>query len=401
MITFDNKADKVKSYFADKKVELYKLSNPLLAVKNEYIKSLYLRMLCVLIGYTSEASDMQILYVRRILNGIKATKDYNAYMKMAINIETQDINEFIDAIKDDDLKYYFCIDGIILLSISNSTNKQYRLLADIIELTRICSEELKYLSLMAKAIIKQDSNEINEVLKIAPITMVHLSFFHYLVGFYQGAIANFNEEYHIYSPNRGEVVITSNNQFSHKRVIVENITSFVVDEVKFNGCEEVIIKNCTLYGNSSCFIFENVGKIRIEKCTISGFSNRFGQFIYTNNIEMIDNEFLNCGVTNTGNVYGGVANIKGSSNETIILENNKLRNCYVARCSKERNSCATGIFLGGHWSRTKRIEVVGNSFIGCKCINNGEKYKDNYIALGVDSHIEGKNIFIGDVKNIF
>ena len=80
-------------------------------------------MLCSLIRYTGEPSKMQVLYVRRLMAGINAEAAFEDYMKMALDLDTTDVDEFIATYKQDDLKYYFCIDGMILLAVAENAEK--------------------------------------------------------------------------------------------------------------------------------------------------------------------------------------------------------------------------------------------------------------------------------------
>ena len=66
MNAFEKKLDKIRKELEGKKAELYPIENEMLQQKDEYIKSLYIRMLCTLIRYTGEADEMQIVYIRRL-----------------------------------------------------------------------------------------------------------------------------------------------------------------------------------------------------------------------------------------------------------------------------------------------------------------------------------------------
>lgn len=188
MPEYENKIDKIRKYFEVKKSELYPIKNTALAEKDEYTKSLYLRMLCSLIRYTGEPSKMQVLYVRRLMAGINAEAAFEDYMKMALDLDTTDVDEFIATYKQDDLKYYFCIDGMILLAVAENAEKKYELLAELVEMLGINREQLKYLSAAAKAIVMQSAEMFDEARKFLPDSLLNLSLYHYIAGFYVGAV---------------------------------------------------------------------------------------------------------------------------------------------------------------------------------------------------------------------
>ena len=142
MNNYEEKIDNIRDYFNDHKAERYPFVNTMLAEKDEYTKSLYFRMLCMLVRYTNEPNDMQILYIRRLIAGTQAENTFQNYMKMAIEIETKDVEEFISIFSKDELRYYFCIDGAILLN-ANSNDKDYKLFAEIIEILGVTKKRIK------------------------------------------------------------------------------------------------------------------------------------------------------------------------------------------------------------------------------------------------------------------
>ena len=402
MPEYENKIDKIRKYFEGKKAELYPLKNAMLAEKEEYIKSLYLRMLCALIRYTGEPSTMQVLYVRRLIAGINAEAAFEDYMKMALDLNTTDVDEFIAAYKQDTLKHYFCIDAIILLSVAENAEKNYELLAELVEMLGINREQLKYLSAAAKAIVMQSSELFDEAKKLLPDSLLNLSLFHYIDGFYTGKIVDTYEKRHLYSPNKGMIDLTSYNA---KQVIIENISATLQHDVDFIGCEEVIIRSCKFYDSKYKFNFIGIGKVTIEDCEISNFSNRVACFTGVNNIIIDGNKFVNCGCTGESDTVGGVfyCSEEGSI-DFVILQNNELLNCYVARTNYKYNYWATDIFM--HFDNyVNDLTIVGNHFIGGECRNNGTSKKDVYIGcynreIISENILEERNICRGSVTVI-
>lgn len=64
MSDFEKHIDKIRKDFAQHKVKRYPFENALLSEKDEYVKSLYFRMLCTLVRYTGDPSEIQVLYIR-------------------------------------------------------------------------------------------------------------------------------------------------------------------------------------------------------------------------------------------------------------------------------------------------------------------------------------------------
>ena len=205
MTAFMKSVEEIRDYLRTKKINLYPIENDLLEEKDEYIKSLYLRMLCVLMRYGGEPSDMQVNYVNRLIVGIKSEEAFQAYMKMALDINSSDVEEFINVVSEDDLKYYFCIDACVVLVIADSEDKQYELFAELIEVLGINIEELEYLSKVVKAYITQSSIFFEEAKSVVPISLRDFSVQYYIKEFYTGTIIDCPEELHIYSHNKAEI----------------------------------------------------------------------------------------------------------------------------------------------------------------------------------------------------
>ena len=79
MTSVERKIDDIRACLNKVRVEQYPLVNPLLAEKDEYIKSLYLRVLCFLIRNDGETNNMQTLYISRLIAGIKAEQELQEY----------------------------------------------------------------------------------------------------------------------------------------------------------------------------------------------------------------------------------------------------------------------------------------------------------------------------------
>lgn len=401
MSDFEKHIDEIRRYFDEHKAERYPFENALLGEKDEYVKSLYFRMLCTIVRYTGEPGEMQALYIRRLIAGSHAESEYPDYMKMALDLDREDIGELITVLGENDLKYYFCIDGAIVLTVGESSDKNYELLAELIELLGITRDELTYLISVSKAIISLNSDQFEETKRNSPETTKALSLYHYAAGFYTGMLADTPELRHIYSCNKAEVNLSNYTDYKAERVILENVTISLQESIVFDGCSEVIMRRCSFHGNSCPFEFRRVGQVIIEECEISDFSNRFAVFTDTNNLCLRRNRFINCGYTVSSwvDALGGVLWNGGNRTDSIVIENNKFLNCYVARTKCGNNCHATGILL--HLEKNiKEIIVTGNRFSGCECHENGN-YKEAYITGHASSASDIDNVYEGPVRSIF
>lgn len=400
MTNYEEKIDKIRSYFDEHKAECYPIVNTILAEKEEYTKSLYFRMLCMLIRYTNEPNEMQILYIKRLIAGTQAENTFQDYIKMAIEIETKDIEEFISIFSKDELKYYFCIDGALLLN-ATSNDKDYKLLAEIMEMLGITKEELNYLMAITRSICLQDSEAFDSAKSLSTNSTKSLDIYPYIKGFYAGDIVNTPTLLHITSCNKSEINLSQYGEISAQKVIIENIQCVVSENLIFKGSAEVIIRNCEFTGDISNFGFYNIGKVIIENCEFSNFKTRIGYFSNVNEIECNDSKFINCGYVEKneyGHSFGGIFNITSDKINSIILKANTLINCYIARAIDRYDYGCTGIFIRSEGNPT--ISIVDNCFNGCQCIKNSNRTAA-YISGSFKDKEENNNICTGSVSRIF
>lgn len=401
MSTFERQIDNVRRYFDEHKAERCPFENVALKEKDEYIKSLYFRMLCTLIRYTGEPNEMQVLYVRRLIAGSDAENEFSDYMKMALDLDTSDVDEFISVMSEDILRYYFCIDGAILLSVVKQ-DKNFELLAELVEMLGISKNELNYLIAAARAVCMQNSDMFDEAKTLSTDATKKLDLFHYVQGFYSGDIVNTPSLLHIYSRSQAKVDLSAYPTFTAQKVIIENISAFIDDDIVFEGCSEVIIRGCKFTGKTNRFCFYRVGKVTIENCEIDNFSNRFAMFDNVNEFALLNNIIMECGYTKDSDICGGVLYSSGNTHN-IILKNNKLQRCYIDCGTCSFSSQCTAIFLYHAAYGVETISVINNSFNGCEYrnMNRFSSYIGTYIRCNATERINEGNKFTGSVTRLF
>ena len=76
MTEINKKVDGLRTLMKDMKAEMYAITNPDLVELDEYTKNLYLKLLCTVVQYENEPSEMQVLYLKRIIKA-KTTRSAN------------------------------------------------------------------------------------------------------------------------------------------------------------------------------------------------------------------------------------------------------------------------------------------------------------------------------------
>lgn len=162
MDDFNKKISGIRKLMKDMKANLYAIENPDLVVLDEFNKNLYIKLLCTVVEYENNPSDMQVLYLKRIIKGIGLQEPVENYMRKALEVSDDDIKEFIDFAKKGCIKFYFALESILLAALGDSNQPNMEYVAEIIELCGATKNDLEYLSLVAKSILQQDSSYYDE-----------------------------------------------------------------------------------------------------------------------------------------------------------------------------------------------------------------------------------------------
>ena len=271
MSTYQERIDTVRKYFQSLKANRYPFVNETLAEKDEYTKSLYFRLLCALVRYTCEPNQMQVLYIERLIAGCKAEQKYRDYMRMALELEIKDVEEFVSALKETELKYYFCIDGSILLMLADSDDKNYELLAEIVEIFGITRQEVQYLALASRAIVAQNSTMFEETLAQSPESMFSLSLFPYIADFHTGLVSNTDQKVYLYSFSKAKVDLSNYQHLKPNKLVIENIILDHKDKMlQFQGYHEIVLRRCSVNLSELKLQFENISNVVLERCVFDG-----------------------------------------------------------------------------------------------------------------------------------
>lgn len=317
MSTYDKRNEFIKKYFESIKVNQNLFQNLTLKTQNEYIKSLYFRMLCVLAQYTGNVNEMQTLYLKRLMDGCKAELDYIEYMRMAMSLNIKDIDGFVLGFKEDDLRYYFCIDGCILLVLGDGNEKKYELLVKCAEILKINPQKLQSLALLSKAIILQDSEMINCVKQQSVELIERLCLYPYIANFYTGLIENNESKFHLYSCCNKKVNLSLNPKITAKTVIIENIFYKLETNIIFENCESVIIRNANISLKDFCLIFNNIRTVSLERCTFERGKKNAIAFHNCLDVQITNCQFLNF----------SCRTIIEEKVHSLTMQNSKFKNC--------------------------------------------------------------------------
>ena len=377
MDDFNKKISGIRKLMKDMKANLYAIENPDLVVLDEFNKNLYIKLLCTVVEYENNPSDMQVLYLKRIIKGIGLQEPIENYMRKAMEVSDDDIKEFIDFAKKGCIKFYFALESILLAALGDSNQPNMEYVAEIIELCGVTKNDLEYLSLVAKSILQQDSSYYDGSKKIITEECMQLNFKPYIENYYVGVIAD-NQYVICYSaPNKKlSNGIAFENAFTAKQVIFKNMIIHVTDEWNIKRCENVLFENCEIYGEKYSIILEVCESVTFKNCKISDFSTR--AFI---NKSVNEIKFMNCGFDNCMYRYSSIypSTYLGAIiyiDKNYSSNNVKIHNCLFIDCGtiNSYSTCASSIISNGI------CEVLNSKFLNC-WFYGGDNKERNYGTL--------------------
>ena len=161
----------------------YPIKHKELAEMDEYNKSLYFRMLCMLSQCENTTNDKQIWFLNRLLEGNMAEEKLEAYTVKALDIDNEDIDAFLSAFQENIVRLYFIIDALILLNLSEMNNKQTEMIANITDFLKISERDLTCITLLAKSILLNDIATYDEAKTWTSSETKHLDMFDYIRNF--------------------------------------------------------------------------------------------------------------------------------------------------------------------------------------------------------------------------
>lgn len=387
MEEFSKNIEGIRRMMSDLRNEKYAIVNPDLVSLDEYMKTLYLKVLCTVVQLGDEPTEMQILFLKRIVSGIGVDDPAEEYMRRALEISDIDMQEFLAGMKGNRAKYYFALDGLILVSIGTENQECYLYLAEIIELLDICKDDLKYICLVASSVLQQQSSLYDEAKKLTNERVQGIDYAPYLQNFYCGAIQDSRELVHFSAPDRkNSDAIEFRSYYTERIVIFENLNIAVTKNWVFDGCEEVRFSNCNITGSDFYIGMLECKKVVIEACRFAGFHNRV--LIENRNIEVIieNCDFEDCVYTHED---GTSINLGGVF--------------YTADSEKNAVNCIKGTRFKHCGGRNKELCIATAIISNCRCevydckFNNCWHYYTNLSSIMQDNHYNSK-LFLRNTK---
>ena len=321
--------------------------------ESDYIKNNYFKMLAVILQQGNEITEIQTIFYKRMLAGVKTEYAIEDYLRQALEIEINEFIDFTNQCSDMVLKYRFVIDAILLICCDKKDDKQIELVVSFMEFLKLKKEEIEYLSKLCKSILEQNFDIYLDVIinNSGVVDLLYNYIDSYISKFVQLEIfdnSNFKnikecttfrnimfKNITFKSGDLYDLIFKENSNIIFKEC--EFIESFW--SIHFYNCKKIQFKNCKFKSFSQkVFTTEKVEKLYIidckfENCVAEYSSHTFGAYagiIYSKNNQncinyIINTDFLNCG---TRNGYSSELKNYAISNGNTQVKNSKFKNCW-------------------------------------------------------------------------
>jgi len=338
-----------------------KFSHPImhkeLAEMDEYNKSLYFRILCMLTQCENTTNDKQIWFLNRLLEGNVAEEKLEAYTVKALEIDNEDIDAFVSAFQENIVRLYFIVDALILLNLSEMNNKQIEVIATITDFLKIPERDLTCITLLVKSILLNDIAIYDEAKTWTSSETKHLDLFEYIRNFYHGNYSLDDNVIKYYSYIPDEMLLSG--KFECESISFVNYNIKIGSNLEFRGCKEVCFVNSKLTGLR--MLFNRVSCVSFDKCELDEFKDGIAKCHYIDRFRI-----TGCSIVNSEahSDDAGMFDLDSDIQGIVVTENN-IRNCLS---QGGRYGYTYPLFIssiyGGLFGK-RIITAKNNNFISC------------------------------------
>ncbi len=348
----EEQVQNLREYIKQNKAKAYPIEGHPLENASDYVKDMYLKMLCLVINYIEDIGQEQTMLMERIIQGIKASQTLETYMREANDIDDGAYQTIVDEVLINGLQYAFIGDVLVMTHLVDCKTEVVEFIAELVESLGVVDKELEYLLTVAKAVLEQDIAEFL-IAKLTKPNAVPIGVLKYYFALDKDIIVNMYEDKWIFfSLNLQTInlddyidIQSSRFVFEHKEKVAFigleiNLSSL---QLQFSNIENVMFIGCTFVGGQNWLQFNSCQEITVIGCKFGDFNNRI--FVCEDNVEKVDmknSKFINCmhNYTDTTTSLHTVSTIVWGQNVSLSVDN-----CSFENCGGRNTSFAKGVSL--------------------------------------------------------
>lgn len=419
-IPLNTRVEMIRRFFTDSKPANHPITDHPVSKQEEYVRDLYLEMLCVMAQYENQNPENAFVLIKRILAACDKAQPLNEYIKRSMEITTERTAEFIRQSKSNQLREIFMIDSMLLSCSQGTPNeKQVEFLTQFGDMLGFDRESISEMAQFALAILEQDSNMYQSLLNDNNIK-IQQNLLSYAKEFVIGAIIKTAKKCYYYAKKLSrfevdlkkeyykyclEVSNESGEKLSVDQVMEQHIEWYGSEEaairatvgngIHFTGFDELILENMVLDCENaylstiknviikSCHVLsctvhlESINKVLIDECVFKWVgANR-----YVYEADKSNSYYYNRAIQ---------ANLSGA---VVYVKNTSFSNFKVYSCNNAFDKgCGTGaVFCDASYNSRSKAELT---FENCD-------FTDNYVSCGYYRDYGNFSIFYsssGDYK---
>lgn len=362
--TMDKKVEMVRSFFKKEQPKNHPVKNHPLEKCEEYVKNLYIDMLCVFAMYDNDDTENQNCFIERIIYGVEDTLSIADHIKRAMEITVDKVSEFIKQIQSNDIKDIFFIDALIISCANGSpTKKQTEFLAEFADMFGLTKDNIQFLCEMVICILEQDFDKLKKLVSnytdIEDCVKSANCYIEPLI--YANTVEMPNDVYYYSIVKEKKAIFNNPYEFNINSVTLENI---IIDKnISFNGVKTVNLIGCIFENMKEVALtFKDVETVNISQCIFKNLEKVFYFYLDSTVISIIDSSFENCSV---------------ASSQGVIISSSNKNQIWLTKCIFKdiisQGSTSSVI------SYSNKIKAEGCEFyncVGAYAMFNGGTYED-------------------------
>lgn len=353
---------------------------------DEYVRGLYIDVLCSLARYAVKDSESRLSFVERIHAAAGLSTEFPEHIKNAMNITPERFDELFKQCKENDLTVIFVVDCMLIACADGKPNsKQIAFITEMFDALGLSKDEVSVLAELAAAILEQCSDRYFSAMKNAPgesVEKIAKGIFTYIREFVSGVIVNTSELVWVYSSERDGLmeVVGDTHLGDPKQIIFENVR---INTSSIEGCNHLVFRNC--YGKTPFELMNNerVFFLNCEFC-INTF-DVYDNFFEIGSVKSVLFKWCDFTDMRFGNTKGGTAGmIRFVDNSChVFFEDSKFNDI---ECIGGWSSIITGK------STPASLTVKNCNFIDCA--PNGSLFPNvSFHELENNTYLNCKNVF--------
>lgn len=356
-IPLNTRVEMIRRFFSDSKPANHPITEHPVSKQEEYVRDLYLEMLCVMAQYENQNPENAFVLIKRILAACEKAQPLNEYIKRSMEITTERTSEFIRQCKSNQLREIFMIDSMLLSCSQGTPNeKQVEFLTQFGEMLDLKRNDLLEISGFTVAILEQNSDAYQSCIAESNLSLQEAALC-YAKQFVNGKIIETSTRVVFYALQRTDMPFLKEDILieNKEQVEFENLT-FVNTTVSLSSVKNVSFLNCAFrnYSNKAAIVVSTVNNINIAGCI---FADCFREKADTDSscgivvlnkigtVKMNSSAFSNCSIITANRAYSGLVCV-GDYDKFDILADEIMEAIIIDACEFKkidvRNTWSTG-----------------------------------------------------------